>query len=89
MEHIDEVRSQLRMKKQEYQTLRDDYEILRQNIKDNVDSKKVMRKEIEILTKEFQSLKAQTKPEEPQPELVPLPETEDTPDIDTGTESLL
>lgn len=59
MEPIDEVRSKLRMKRQEYQTLRDDYELLRQNIVANVDAKKAMRIEITELTKKFQELKAQ------------------------------
>jgi hypothetical protein len=57
MERIDEVRSLLRNKKQQYQSLRDDYEIIKQNFKANVDAKKELREEIKVLTKEFGELK--------------------------------
>jgi len=57
MEKIDHIKSVLRLKKSEYQSLRDDYEILKQNMKANVDAKKAMRKEIEALTKEYHALK--------------------------------
>ena len=52
-----EVRNKLRQKKTEYQSLRDDYEILRQNINANVSAKKALRKEISDLTKIFRELR--------------------------------
>jgi hypothetical protein len=53
-----ETRSKLRMMKAKYKDLRNDYELLRQNIKSNVEEKKQMRNDIAILTREYQRLKA-------------------------------
>jgi predicted nuclease with TOPRIM domain len=74
MTKIDDVRSKLRLKRQEYQDLRNDYELLRQNIHANVEAKKVMRKELDILTKEYRTLKNVPEPIE---------------NVNTGTDSLL
>lgn len=60
MGRIDELRSILRQKRQQYQSLRDDYEIIKQNIKANVENKKELRNEIIILNKEYQELKKQS-----------------------------
>ena len=57
MERIDELHGKLRRLRQEYQGLRDDYEIIKQNFKSNVDAKKAMRKEIDTLMKEYRELK--------------------------------
>jgi len=57
MEHIDELKSKLRIKKQEYQDLRNEYEIIMQNYKANLDTKREMRKEIKKLYDEFRGLK--------------------------------
>jgi chromosome segregation ATPase len=58
MNQLTEVKSKLRMMKTKYKDLRNDYELLRQNIKANVEEKKVMRNDIAALTKEYQELKA-------------------------------
>lgn len=73
MERVEELKSRLRLKRQEYQSLRDDYEIIKQNLKTNLDSKKAMRKEIAELTKEYRALKGDTGKDR----------------IDDGTDSLL
>jgi uncharacterized coiled-coil DUF342 family protein len=79
MERIDELHSKLRRLRQEYQGLRDDYEIIKQNFKANVDAKKAMRTEIDTLQKEYKELKgAKIEPED---------EVSDR--IDNGTDSLL
>lgn len=57
MEHIDTLRSQIRQKKQEYQSLRNDYEIIKQNTASNLEAKKALRVEIATLQKEFKELK--------------------------------
>jgi uncharacterized coiled-coil DUF342 family protein len=57
MERIDELHGKIRRLRQEYQGLRDDYEIIKQNFKANVDAKKVMRIEIDKLQKEYKELK--------------------------------
>lgn len=57
MDQLNEVRSKLRAKKVAYQDLRNDYDLLIQNVKANVALKKEMRKEMAELTKEFQRLK--------------------------------
>lgn len=57
MERIDELHNKLRQLRQEYQGLRDDYEIIKQNFKANVDAKKALRKEIDTLHKEYRELK--------------------------------
>ena len=57
MERIDELKNQLRQKRQEYQNLRNDYEIIKQNVKGNVDAKKELRTEIAVLYKEYSELK--------------------------------
>ena len=59
MDELQEVRSRLRAKKVAYQDLRNDYDLLVQNVKANVEQKKAMRNEIAELTKEFQALKKQ------------------------------
>jgi len=58
MEHMDEVYEKLKQKKVEYQSLRGDYNILFEKIKDNVQQKKVLRAEIGALQKEYKDLKS-------------------------------
>lgn len=81
MERIDELHSKLRRLRQEYQGLRDDYEIIKQNFKANVDAKKALRIEIDTLTKEYRALKNAKK------ESIEDDEVSDR--IDNGTDSLL
>lgn len=57
MERIDELKGKLRTKRQEYQDLRNDYEIIMQNYKNNLESKKALRAEIKVLYAEFRELK--------------------------------
>lgn len=57
MERIDELKTQLRLKRQEYKDLRNDYEIIKENLKANVDAKKALRKEIDTLYKEYSTLR--------------------------------
>jgi hypothetical protein len=61
MERIDELKGKLRTKRQEYQDLRNDYEIIMQNYKSNLEAKRIMRGEITALYKEFRELKCQKK----------------------------
>lgn len=63
MNKLTEVKSKLRSKRVAYKDLLNDYELLRQNIKANVEAKKIMRKEMAELTKEYRELK-KTNPEE-------------------------
>ena len=58
MNQLIETKSKLRMMKTKYKDLRNDYELLSQNIKANVIEKKAMRKDIEDLTKKYQELRA-------------------------------
>lgn len=69
MDHFNEVRSKLRNKKVAYQDLRNDYDLLVQNVKANVVLKKEMRKEIMVLTKEFQRLKKENEQTQSKPEV--------------------
>lgn len=57
MDRIDELKIQLRLKRQEYNNLRNDYEIIKENLKANVDAKKALRKEIDTLYKEYSGLR--------------------------------
>lgn len=57
MSKLTEVRGRLRQKKTEYKDLRNDYDLLIQNVKANVATKKTMRYEILALTKQYQELK--------------------------------
>lgn len=50
--------SELKLKKQEYKSLLDDYKILQQNLKDNVARKKLLRDEIKELQKQVKIEKA-------------------------------
>lgn len=81
MERIDELHSKLRRLRQEYQGLRDDYEIIKQNFKANVDAKKALRIEIDTLTKEYRALKNAKKDSTEDDEVSDR--------IDNGTDSLL
>jgi predicted nuclease with TOPRIM domain len=56
MDQISIIKSQLRQKKQEYQNLRNDYEIAMQNMRANVAAKKELRNEIATLQKEYSEL---------------------------------
>jgi predicted nuclease with TOPRIM domain len=56
------TRSKLRQLKHDYKSLRDDYEILKQNMQANVREKKTLRNEIDKLTKEYRALKQQLEP---------------------------
>lgn len=56
MERVNELEHQLRVKRQEYKDLRNDYEILKQNIQENVKNKATLRKAIAILYKEYKGL---------------------------------
>jgi hypothetical protein len=57
MNRFDQVKYALRMKKAEYNSIRVDYELLRQNTVANVAAKKKLREEISVLTKEYQESK--------------------------------
>lgn len=65
MERIDHLKTELRLKRQEYKNLRNDYEIIKENFKANVDAKKALRKEIDVLYEEFKGLK--NAPDVPKP----------------------
>ena len=57
MERIDNLKNVLRIKRQEYKDLRNDYEIIKENLKANVDAKKELRKEIDKLYAAFKELR--------------------------------
>ena len=57
MERIDELKSKLRLKRQEYQALLDDYEIIKENLQGNIDAKKALREEIKVMYTEYKELK--------------------------------
>lgn len=63
MNKLIEVKSKLRSKRAAYKDLLNDYELLRQNTKANVEAKRIMRKEMSELIKEYRELK-KTNPEE-------------------------
>jgi hypothetical protein len=67
MNQLNEVRSKLRSKKAAYRDLRNDYDLLIQNVKANVAAKKIMRDEMAVLTKEFQRLKKENEANNPRP----------------------
>jgi len=52
MDSLIEIKSKIRMKKARYKDLLNDYELLKQNVKANIEEKKVMRNEINELKKE-------------------------------------
>lgn len=58
MNQVSEVKSKLRMMKVRYKDLLNDYELLKQNMKANVEEKKVMRNDINELTKKYRELRA-------------------------------
>jgi hypothetical protein len=77
MERFDQVAMERRTLKQEYQKLRDDYEIIKQNIASNLEAKKAMRAKMAILDKEYKELKAQQIPAtEPKVAETPVTPTE-------------
>lgn len=57
MERIDELRNQLRAKNDELKNLRNDYKIIMENYKSNLDAKRELRTEIKKLYAAFRELK--------------------------------
>jgi predicted nuclease with TOPRIM domain len=54
---FEELKRILRSKRKEYQDLRQAYELIKKQFEDNVNSKKALREEIEILYKEYSEIK--------------------------------
>jgi predicted nuclease with TOPRIM domain len=57
IDRFEELKRILRSKRKEYQDLRQAYELIKKHFDDNVNSKKALREEIEILYKEYSELK--------------------------------
>lgn len=57
MVDLNTLKDKLRTKRAEYKSLRDDYELLRQNIAGNVRDKKALRTEIAIIYAEYKAAK--------------------------------
>lgn len=57
IDRFEELKRILRSKRKEYQDLRQAYELIKKQFDDNVNSKKALREEIEILYKEYSEIK--------------------------------
>ena len=61
IDRFEELKRILRSKRKEYQDLRQAYELIKKQFEDNVNTKKLLRDEIEILYKEYSELKNEKK----------------------------